>query len=65
MPSPVLTLTDIRKSFGGVRALERVSLDVRAGEFVCVVGPSGCGKSTLLMMVAGLIQQTEGDVVIN
>ena len=51
-----------RRARKETRALERVSLDVRAGEFVCVVGPSGCGKSTLLRIVAGLLRPLEGRV---
>jgi NitT/TauT family transport system ATP-binding protein len=46
----------------GVRALERVSLDLGTGEFFSVIGPSGCGKSTLLDIVAGLLVATEGQV---
>ena len=45
---------------GRLIALERISLDVEAGEFLCLVGPSGCGKSTLLRVVAGLLRQTGG-----
>jgi NitT/TauT family transport system ATP-binding protein len=45
-----------------VHALDRVSLDVRAGEFVCLVGASGCGKSTLLNLIAGLDRPTSGRV---
>jgi len=41
-------------------ALDRVSLDVDAGEFCCLVGPSGCGKSTLLRVLAGLVRQDSG-----
>jgi NitT/TauT family transport system ATP-binding protein len=44
-------------------ALNRISLTVREGEFVCIVGPSGCGKSTLLNIVAGLDHADEGDVL--
>jgi multiple sugar transport system ATP-binding protein len=47
---------------GGVRAVEDVTLEVGAGEFVVLVGPSGCGKSTLLRMIAGLEQVTAGTV---
>jgi NitT/TauT family transport system ATP-binding protein len=46
-------------------ALDRINLQVKAGEFLCIVGPSGCGKSTLLHLVAGLHQQTSGQVLID
>ena len=45
-----------------VLALDRISLDVAAGEFLCLVGPSGSGKSTLLRVLAGLLRQTSGEV---
>jgi ABC-type nitrate/sulfonate/bicarbonate transport system ATPase subunit len=50
---------------GDVLALDDVTLDVRAGEFVSVVGPSGCGKSTLLHLVAGFAQPTAGSVEVD
>ena len=46
-------------------ALDHINLQVRAGEFVCVVGPSGCGKSTLLHLIAGLQPQTSGQILID
>jgi NitT/TauT family transport system ATP-binding protein len=46
-------------------ALDHINLQVRAGEFVCIVGPSGCGKSTLLHLIAGLHHQTSGQVLID
>jgi NitT/TauT family transport system ATP-binding protein len=56
--------SDVSKAFGHgkdtVHALDRVSLDVTLGEFVCLIGASGCGKSTLLSLVAGLDQPTAG-----
>src|ERR1700694_4901831 len=47
---------------GAVHALDSVSLDVREGEFLCVLGPSGCGKTTLLWSMAGLHTLTSGEV---
>ena len=60
-----LALSAIRKSFGAVDVLKGVELDVAAGEFVVFVGPSGCGKSTLLRIIAGLDEQSAGDVRID
>jgi multiple sugar transport system ATP-binding protein len=60
-----LTLRKIRKSFGSVDVLQGIDLEVSNGEFVVFVGPSGCGKSTLLRVIAGLEEQTSGDVVID
>lgn len=45
--------------------LEDINLDVRDGEFVCIVGPSGCGKSTLLNAMAGFLSPTSGSVAID
>src|ERR1700727_3755583 len=59
-------ITDVTKTFGRgsseVVALDRVSLSVAPGEFVCLIGASGCGKSTLLSLVAGLDAPTSGQV---
>jgi NitT/TauT family transport system ATP-binding protein len=46
-------------------ALDHINLQVRSGEFVCIVGPSGCGKSTLLHLIAGLQAQTSGQVLVD
>src|SRR5437588_3861112 len=67
---PKVGLTDICLSYKtekGERllALDRINLQVKAGEFLCIVGPSGCGKSTLLHLIAGLHQQTSGQVLID
>ena len=48
-----------------VNVLNHINLEVREGEFVCILGPSGCGKSTLLNIVAGFLPQTAGEVVID
>jgi NitT/TauT family transport system ATP-binding protein len=63
----LLSVDGLGKTYHGrgtpVEALGHLSLDVRAGEFLCVVGPSGCGKTTLLKLLSGLIQPTSGRVV--
>ena len=46
-------------------ALNNINLKVQPGEFLCIVGPSGCGKSTLLHLIAGLHQQSSGDVLVD
>jgi NitT/TauT family transport system ATP-binding protein len=48
-----------------LQALEGINLDVRAGEFLCIVGPSGCGKSTLLHLIAGLQAPTSGQILVD
>jgi ABC-type Fe3+/spermidine/putrescine transport system ATPase subunit len=58
-----LILRDLHKSFGQTKAVNGVSFEVDLGEIVAVLGPSGCGKSTLLMMVAGLEEPDEGEVL--
>jgi len=57
-----VALDGIAKRFGAVVALERVTLEVGDGEFVCFLGPSGCGKTTLLRIIAGLERQNLGTV---
>jgi NitT/TauT family transport system ATP-binding protein len=49
-------------SANAVVALQDISLDIKAGEFFCLLGPSGCGKSTLLNIIGGLFRATEGEV---
>src|ERR1700712_3425998 len=59
-----LRLTDVRKSFGAVRALKGVTLEVRAGEVHALLGENGAGKSTLMAVAAGSLQPDEGTVEI-
>ncbi|MGE0035541.1 MAG: ABC transporter ATP-binding protein [Xanthobacteraceae bacterium] len=66
---PYLDLQGLSKVYathdGPVRALDRVSVSERQGEFLSILGPSGCGKSTLLMIAAGLIPASSGVVTID
>lgn len=55
-------LQALSKSYGSVRAVEDVSFDVTAGEFLTLLGPSGSGKTTLLMMIAGFSRPTHGSI---
>jgi NitT/TauT family transport system ATP-binding protein len=61
-----LRLSGVSRSFhtarGTLAALENINLEVREGEFLCIVGPSGCGKSTLLNLMAGLDCPTTGEI---
>ncbi len=54
----------VAKSFGNVKVLHDISLDIADGEFVVLLGPSGCGKTTLLRMTAGLESISSGDIFI-
>lgn len=67
-PQAAVHIDGVSKQFGAgpgaVLALDRISLDVGRGEFVCLVGASGCGKSTLLNIVAGLDAPSIGDVAV-
>jgi NitT/TauT family transport system ATP-binding protein len=66
-----ISIIDVSQRFGdigspqSVLALDNVSLDIRRGEFVCLLGPSGCGKSTLLNIVGGLVAPTQGAVTVD
>ena len=61
-----IELTDVSLVYetpsGQLAAVERLTLHVQSGEFLCIVGPSGCGKSTLLNMIAGFIAPTSGEI---
>ncbi|HEV2565656.1 MAG TPA: sn-glycerol-3-phosphate ABC transporter ATP-binding protein UgpC [Microvirga sp.] len=60
-----VVLKNVQKSFGRMKVIHGVDLDIRDGEFVVFVGPSGCGKSTLLRLIAGLEDITAGELFID
>ncbi|MEY2479100.1 MAG: NitT/TauT family transport system ATP-binding protein [Verrucomicrobiota bacterium] len=70
MSSAAISIRNLSMSFPGKRAgeetsvLANISAEVAEGEFVCLVGPSGCGKSTLLNIVAGFLEPTSGEVLV-
>jgi putrescine transport system ATP-binding protein len=62
---PLLRTDAVVKRFGVFRAVDRLSLDIRAGEFFALLGPSGCGKTTLLRMLAGFETPDEGRILLD
>ncbi|MEH6475721.1 MAG: ATP-binding cassette domain-containing protein, partial [Sneathiella sp.] len=66
MPSQsFISIQNVEKHFGKVRAVDNISLDVAEGEFFALLGPSGCGKTTLLRMLAGFETPTNGKIYID
>lgn len=63
--APSVELRDVRKTFGGVVAVDGISLAVERGEFVTLLGPSGCGKSTTLRMIGGFETPSSGSLLID
>ncbi|MDR7554308.1 MAG: ABC transporter ATP-binding protein [Armatimonadota bacterium] len=59
---PDVELREVSKTFGAVRAVDRVSLTIARGEFFSLLGPSGCGKTTTLRIIGGLEDPDEGEV---
>jgi putative spermidine/putrescine transport system ATP-binding protein len=57
-----ITVRQVTKSYGAVRALDQIDLDIRSGEFLTLLGPSGSGKTTLLMVLAGFTRPDHGSL---
>lgn len=60
-----ISIRDVNKYFGGFQAIDRVSMDIRQGEFFSLLGASGCGKTTLLRMLAGFESTSNGEIYID
>ena len=65
MGEPILVVRGITKLFPGVRALDKVHLELREGELVCLVGENGAGKSTLIKILSGVYTPDEGEIILN
>lgn len=61
---PILEVKQLTMNFGGVRALDRLDLDIRKGEIVALIGPNGAGKTTFFNCITGIYTPTGGDVLI-
>jgi len=63
--APLVEIENLRKEFGNVRALDGVSFEVQAGEWIAIMGPSGSGKTTLINILGGLDTPTSGRAVVD
>src|SRR2546423_8250929 len=59
-----LIIDAVTQRYGSFRAVDNITLDIKAGELIALLGPSGCGKTTLLRVIAGFIVQSEGHVIV-
>lgn len=64
MTSPVLSITNLTKRFGGVTAVSDINLEVMPKETIAIIGPNGAGKTTFYNMVSGRMQPTEGNILL-
>jgi len=65
MNAPLLKLTGVNKSFGPIDVLHDISLEVKAGEVLCLLGDNGPGKSTLIRILSGVHKPTSGEMLMN
>ncbi|MES9855471.1 MAG: ABC transporter ATP-binding protein [Sedimenticola sp.] len=65
MSTPILNVTGLSMDFGGIRALNQLDLNVKAGEIVALIGPNGAGKTTFFNCITGIYSPTAGDIHLN
>ena len=65
MAKPLLQIKNLRKSYGSYEVLRGVSFDIPQGQIVGLLGPNGCGKSSMIKSIVGLINDYEGEILIN
>ena len=65
MSKPVLKISNVNKSFGGLQALRDINLEIEKGKVHAIIGPNGAGKSTLLNVLVGLLEPDSGSVTFN
>ncbi|WP_067568580.1 ABC transporter ATP-binding protein [Nocardia acidivorans] len=63
-PEPVLTVKGLRRSFGGVKAVDGFEIAIAAGEFVSIIGPNGSGKSTTVNLISGVLKPDGGEILV-
>ena len=65
MSDYIIKATNIKKYFGGVKALDGVSLEIKKGEIHCLAGENGCGKSTIINIISGFYTPDDGIIEID
>lgn len=63
--SNILEIKDLNVRFGGIRAVDGISLNVQEGKIITLIGANGAGKSTILRSVSGIVRPTSGDILLN
>ncbi|MFX0123220.1 MAG: ABC transporter ATP-binding protein [Candidatus Hodarchaeota archaeon] len=62
---PNVQLKGVSKYFGRIKAIEKIDLEIKEGEYIGILGPSGCGKTTLINCISGIVEPTHGTILID